>query len=108
MDDEERVLDPGLQAERTRLSWSRTALALVVIGALMLHPFGRQLTVRQSLPGLTLLLFAGLTWWYGGWRYRRVLVAVREGRSAASTWEFRAFTWLCLLPAAVAIWAVLT
>ena len=104
----ERVLDRGLQAERTRLAWSRTALSLAVIGALMLHPFGRHLSLHQTVPGWAMLIFAGVTWWYGGHRYRLVVAAVRAGRSIASGRYVRTFAWLCLLPAVFGLWAVLT
>jgi len=104
----EPVIDPGLQAERTRLAWSRTALSLTVIGALMLHPFGRQLSLHQVVPGWAMLIFAGAVWWYGGRRYRLVVAQVRAGRSIASDRHVRAFAWLCLVPALIGLWAVLT
>ena len=104
----EPVLDPGLQAERTRLAWSRTALSLSVIGALMLHPFGRHLSLHQTIPGWVMLIFAGGIWWYGGHRYRMVVARVRAGRSIASNRHVQAFAWLCLVPAVIGVWAVLT
>jgi hypothetical protein len=90
------------------LAWSRTALALAVIGALMLHPFGRQLNLHQTIPGWAMLIFAAATWWYGGHRYRLVVATVRAGRSIASGRHVRAFAWLCLVPALIGLWAVLT
>ncbi len=102
------VVDPGLQAERTRLSWSRTALALAAVGALMLHPFDRVPSLAGELPGVVMLLLATCTWAYGGRRYRLVVAAVRAGRSISADAQIRAFSLMCLLPAAVGLWAVLT
>jgi uncharacterized membrane protein YidH (DUF202 family) len=45
-DDPEDV-DPGLARERTRLSWTRTALAFAAVGAAMLK--------REVIPGLIVL-----------------------------------------------------
>jgi uncharacterized membrane protein YidH (DUF202 family) len=104
----EPVIDRGLQAERTRLGWSRTALCLAVIGAVMLHPFGRQLSLHQTIPGWAMLIFAGATWWYGGHRYRLVVANVRSGRPFVSDLHVRTFAWLCLVPAVIGLWAVLT
>lgn len=102
------ITDPGLQAERTRLSWARTALALAVIGALMLHPFDHVPTLAAQLPGVAMLLLASATWAYGSRRYRFVIAAVRAGRPIAAAAHIRAFGVLCLLPAALGLWAVLT
>jgi uncharacterized membrane protein YidH (DUF202 family) len=104
----EPVLDSGLQVERTRLAWSRTALSLAVIGALMLHPFGRHLSLHETIPGCVMLIFAGSTWWYGGRRYRTVIAKVRAGRSIASDRRVLAFAWLCLVPPLIGLWAVLS
>ena len=45
-DDPEDV-DPGLARERTRLAWTRTALAFAAVGAAMLK--------REVIPGLIVL-----------------------------------------------------
>src|SRR5690606_2126522 len=57
-----RVHDVGLQAERTRLAWARTALALAVIGALELRIGDQAATLVHRLPGLGTLLLAVACW----------------------------------------------
>lgn len=53
------VLDPGLQAERTMISWQRTALELGAIGALMLHSAAKH-PANWYLGGLGLAVSLGL------------------------------------------------
>lgn len=48
------VLDPGLQAERTAISWQRTALSVGGFSALLLHTGGPRLLTR--LPGALALI----------------------------------------------------
>lgn len=101
-----RVQDPGLQAERTRLAWARTSLAMAVVGALELHVGGSATSVVGRLPGaLTMLLAAGC-WAHGGRRYLRITRALAAGRSVADGGGLKLAA-LALIPAAVALWALL-
>ena len=70
--------DPGLQVERTSLSWMRTALALAVAGAVLM----RITLVHIGLPAVSLglagialaLVAAGVA----SSRYRRAVSALHE------------------------------
>jgi putative membrane protein len=76
-----RVWDPGLQSERTRLAWVRTAAALAMggLGATML-------ALRNGLTGFAVAAFALATVCGGvllvrtGVRFRNVQRALHEGR----------------------------
>ncbi|NUR90034.1 MAG: DUF202 domain-containing protein [Nonomuraea sp.] len=74
------IWDPGLQSERTRLAWVRTAVALSTSGL-----GGGGLALRHALPLPIPLLFALATLCGGillvrtGVRFRRVQVALHGG-----------------------------
>ena len=55
-DDRERS-DPGLARERTRLAWTRTAIAFAAVGAVILR--------REMVAGLLVLALAPLIWVLG-------------------------------------------
>ncbi|GLW93905.1 DUF202 domain-containing protein [Actinokineospora globicatena] len=59
--------DRGLQAERTRLAWTRTGLACAAVGALLLH--GARTPVALVAGLLVLLCAAGMVL-CGARRYR--------------------------------------
>lgn len=59
--------DPGLAAERTRLSWARTAIAFAAVGAVILR--------RQPVAGLIVLAITPAIWGLGQ------VVAREEGRA---------------------------
>jgi uncharacterized membrane protein YidH (DUF202 family) len=46
--------DPGLARERTRLAWTRTAIAFAAVGAAVLK--------SHLVAGLTILALAGIVW----------------------------------------------
>ena len=69
-----------LAAERTVLSWIRTALGLVAAGVAVLHfveSFGEP-GVRETL-GVALIVCGALTAVLGAWRWRATDKALREG-----------------------------
>ena len=76
-----RVLDVGLQHERTALAWDRTGLALLVVGALHLRSALTDAAVGWLLPGAATLVIGGVVLWWGSWRYRRREPDLRAGRS---------------------------
>lgn len=100
------VHDPGLQAERTRLAWSRTALALTVIGALELHPARADLLLVHRIPAVVTMLVALACWIHGGRRYQRVRAALQAGRSIAPRHSTVTLGLLVVIPAATALWSV--
>lgn len=79
--DGRRVLDAGLQHERTALAWDRTALALLVVGTLTLRTGGAPFDALRHAPGyLTLLVGMGVLW-AAGRRYRFREADLRAGGS---------------------------
>lgn len=71
-----RYEKPGLQAERTQLSWERTALSFLVAGALPLFGRGPLNDGRMALPAVGAAL-AILAVWLGHRRAPRFTVAPR-------------------------------
>jgi uncharacterized membrane protein YidH (DUF202 family) len=101
------LIDVGLQAERTRLAWSRTALSIGAVGALLMHsglasgsPFG-------YLPGVFVMFVAVMFWLCGMRRYRMVYAAVRDGRGVADRALVRAAGLLSALPGVITLVTVL-
>lgn len=64
------ALDPTLATERTLLAWTRSALALVVIGALAIRVGAVRDSAAAYVFGGALLTLAGGTWAYGHAAYR--------------------------------------
>jgi len=73
-----RVRDKGLQAERTALSWTRTALAILVNALLALR--SGWATGQAPITGLAfaLLFAAAAAMFYGAWRRQ----CLRDGRGS--------------------------
>jgi uncharacterized membrane protein YidH (DUF202 family) len=62
---------PGLQAERTRLAWDRTALSFATYGALLLH--------SGHIPGVAVILSGFAVLVVGRRRYHRLIGCLRRG-----------------------------
>ncbi len=80
-----RVLDPGLQRERTSLAWTRTALALGVNGVLVMarHETAFPLPISAVLAGMSVLV-ALLVLTYASRRARVVHTPDHEIRPATA------------------------
>lgn len=95
------IVDPGGQAERTRLSWNRTGLAIAVNAALLVHL--RTDNWWLHLPPFLLLLVAVGCFLFANLRYHQINEAVRRGSRIADITQVRALTMITVLPAAVAL-----
>ncbi|NNG20367.1 DUF202 domain-containing protein [Naumannella sp. ID2617S] len=69
--------DPGLQPERTNLAWSRTGMALVLVGLLHLRFVGHFGPVVLPVLGIVGVV-ALVTSMTGRRRYRRRVRGIRE------------------------------
>jgi uncharacterized membrane protein YidH (DUF202 family) len=76
-------VDPGLQPERTRLAWSRTSLAFLANGGLMLHAGHKLDHWGWMVPGAVIIAASVLVYGMGVLRYRQVGAAIRAGRTVA-------------------------
>jgi hypothetical protein len=78
--DEATLWDPGLQPERTSLSWLRTGLGMVGVSLLLLRESARVSGWLMALPLATAVIAASLTYARHGVHLRRV----RDLRDGAS------------------------
>jgi uncharacterized membrane protein YidH (DUF202 family) len=97
------VIDRGLQAERTRLAWSRTALAFGAVGALMLHSGMSTGDRLHELPGLVGLGSAAATYLLGVIRYDATTRKVPRGQPMTSAGSVRTLTALTALTVVFAL-----
>lgn len=102
------MLDSGLQAERTRLAWSRTALAFAGVGALLLHAGASTGDRLQELPGLIALCFAAVTYLLGVGRYHATPRNVAREQPMTSAGSVRLLTALTTLTAILALVLITT
>ena len=67
------AIDPGLQPQRTALSWRRTGMAFMVCGALILRSGIEHSQLALDILGLLLLLTTAAVAVFGHYRERAVL-----------------------------------
>lgn len=99
------LLDAGAQAERTALAWQRTALALLGVGAVLLHLGGDGAgRLSQAVGLLDLVAGTVIGAVVAPLRYQRALARVAGSRSPLarrSTWAVTACAIATALAAAV-------
>lgn len=102
------VLDRGLQAERTRLAWSRTALSFAAVGALLLHNGITRGDHVSWVPGLIGLCCATGTYLLGVSRYHSTIRKVARDQSMTSVESVRTLTALTGLTVLLALVLITT
>jgi uncharacterized membrane protein YidH (DUF202 family) len=75
---------PGLQLERTALSWERSALGLLAAGAILLFRQSGPVAVGRVLLAAAAVLLAVLVLGLGRRRRRTAVIRVVGGRNAVS------------------------
>ena len=83
-DEPDGILDRGLQHERTALSWDRTAMALMLVGALVIRAT-YELGPVWGLPGYLTVGVGGFLLWMGTRHRRRQDLELRAGASPVRT-----------------------
>jgi uncharacterized membrane protein YidH (DUF202 family) len=102
------VLDRGLQAERTRLAWSRTSLSFAAVGALMLHAGMSSGDRLDQLPGLIALCSAAATYLLGVGRYHATNHNVLRQQPMTSVGSVRTLTALTAVTVVLALVQIIT
>lgn len=108
LSDRRPVLDRGLQAERTRLAWSRTALSFGAVGVLLIHNGITTDNRLHELPGLIGLCCAAATYLLGVCRYHATNRKVPREQSMTSVGAVRTLTALTALTVVVALVLITT
>ena len=80
----DRVYDRGAQQERTELAWTRTAMAVVVVGALMLRVGALAGGPVLLIPGFVLLALGAIIFDRSARRYVVLHGILRGGASVVS------------------------
>ena len=102
------VIDRGLQAERTRLAWSRTALSFGAVGALLLHNTITTGDRLSGLPGLIALCCAAGTYLLGVSRYHVTIRKVPRSEPMTPVGSVRAVTALAGLTVVLSLVQITT
>ena len=102
------MLDRGLQAERTRLAWSRTALSFGAVGALLLHNGITTGGGLNFLPGIIGLCCAAGTYLLGVARYHATTRKVSRNEPMTSVGSVRTLTALTGLTVLLALVLITT
>jgi uncharacterized membrane protein YidH (DUF202 family) len=89
--DDPEDADPGLARERTRMSWTRTAIAFAAVGAAMLK--------REVVPGLIVLATTPLIYAVGRFASHVPGSAPRSGRLLVVTVTVTAVAVLAVIAA---------
>jgi hypothetical protein len=101
------VRDPGLQGERTSLSWSRTALAVAVNALLALRSGWESGQLALTVVGVLLLLGAAAAVVYGNRRGRALAGHSAQVPSAAPSAAIAVTTGMTLLACGAGVASVL-
>jgi uncharacterized membrane protein YidH (DUF202 family) len=81
-DGDDAVVDPGLQSERTRLAWDRTALSFSTFGALLVHAGHSRASPPALVFGIAVICSGFAIYVLGRRRYRRLVASLRDGGAA--------------------------
>lgn len=77
-----RIYDEGMQQERTALAWDRTALAMIVGGALFLRAGQPPYHELRHLPGIVMIALGAVLLVASFTHYERRDARLREGGRA--------------------------
>lgn len=99
--------DPGLQQQRTGLSWTRSSLVVAMNALLVARAGIINGTVALVGVGLVLLVAAVAVMLHGRRRHQRIAMAIAAGRTPIDLAGARGLVVVTALIAATAVWAVL-
>lgn len=100
-----QALDPGLQAERTAISWQRTALSAGAFSALLLHSGGPRLGTR--VPGAIALVVSLLLLVVAERRYVDMVINIHAESTPTSPQALRRVSLAVVLIAVLSLGLIL-